>query len=143
MKTFLLLPLALAAIVTSTLVAFMAGPTGTISPVLPTSLQTAKTMRAFASEQELRRYFRELAEKQKKEMGRAEDKIAGAADANSAPAPAKVKAGTDAEEPETKTKHAGADEAGTVKVHGNNFEVLRLGGLSTLKTVITQLNPLP
>jgi len=141
MKTFLLLPLALAAIVTSTLVAFMAGPTGTISPVLPTSLQTAKTMRAFASEQELRRYFRELAEKQKKEMGRAEDKIAGAADANSAPAPAKVKAGTDAEESVTNTQHAGVDEGGIVKVHGNHLVVLRRGRLFTVKIGDNSLKP--
>src|SRR5688572_32460954 len=132
MKT-LLLTLALV-ITVSGLLACVAGPTDTIPPVSAAGLlPSKKTMRAFASEQELRRYFRELAEKQKKEMGRAEDKIAGAADANSAPAPAKVKAGTDAEESVTNTQHAGVDEGGIVKVHGNHLVVLRRGRLFTVK----------
>ena len=142
MKSFLFLPLAVAAIVTSSLVAYMAGPTETIPPVSPSTLQATKTMRAFDSEQELRRYFRELAQKQKKNMRRAAGLSAGAADANSAPAPlAKAEAGKDKEESVTNTQHAGVDEGGIVKVHGDHLLVLRRGRLFTVKIGDNSLNP--
>ena len=141
MKSFLFLPLAVAAIVTSILVAYMAGPTETIPPVSPSTLQTTKTMRAFASEQELRRYFRELAQKQKKDMRRAAGPTAGAADAYSAPAPlAKAEAGAD-KESVTNTQHAGVDEGGIVKVHGDHLVVLRRGRLFTVKIGDNALKP--
>lgn len=143
MKSFLFLPLAVAAIVTSSLVAYMAGPTETIPPVSPPTLQTTKTMRAFASEQELRRYFRDLAQKQKKNMQRAAaGTTAGAADANSAPAPlAKAEASKDKEESVTNTQHAGVDEGGIVKVHGDHLVVLRRGRLFTVKIGDNALKP--
>src|SRR5687767_5440669 len=142
MKSFLFLPLAVAAIVTSSLVAYMAGPTETTPPVSPSTLQATKTMRAFESEQELRRYFRELAQKQKKNMHRAAGLSAGAADANSAPAPlAKAEAGKDKEESVTNTQHAGVDEGGIVKVHGDHLLVLRRGRLFTVKIGDNSLNP--
>lgn len=143
MKSFLFLPLAVAAIVASSLVAYMAGPTETIPPVSPSTLQTTKTMRAFASEQELRRYFRELAERQKRDMRRADSLTAGAADANSAPAPlAKAEAGKDNdEESVTNTQHAGVDEGGIVKVHGDHLVVLRRGRLFTVKIGDNSLKP--
>lgn len=142
MKSFLFLPLAVAAIVTSSLVAYMAVPTETIPPVVPSTLQNTKTMRAFASEQELRRYFRELAQKQKREMRRAPGLSVGAADANSAPAPlAKAEAGKDTEESVTNTQHAGVDEGGIVKVHGDHLVVLRRGRLFTVKIGDNALKP--
>lgn len=143
MKSFLFLPLAVAAIVASSLVAYMARPTETIPPVSPSTLQTTKTMRAFASEQELRRYFSELAKRQKRDMRRADSLTAGAADANSAPAPlAKAEAGKDNdEESVTNTQHAGVDEGGIVKVHGDHLVVLRRGRLFTVKIGDNSLKP--
>lgn len=144
MKSFLFLPLAVAAIVTSSLVAYMAGPTETIPPVSPSTLQTTKTMRAFASEQELRRYFRELAEKQKRQLRREAQKAAtaGAADNAAAPAPVtKAEAGKDSEESVTNTQHAGVDEGGIVKVHGDHLVVLRRGRLFTVKIGDNALKP--
>ncbi len=100
-------------------------------------------MRAFASEQELRRYFRDLAKKQQRDKRRADSLTAGAADANSAPAPlAKAEAGKDNdEESVTNTQHAGVDEGGIVKVHGDHLVVLRRGRLFTVKIGDNSLKP--
>ena len=147
MKTFLLITLAL---VTSGLLVYMgAGSAETIPPVSAASgIQTKKTMKAFASEQELRRYFRKLAERQKREARRGVESQA-LMDSAAAPSPAsnapaapigKAKA-ADAEESVTNTQHAGVDEGGIVKVHGDHLVVLRRGRLFTLKVGDGALKP--
>lgn len=79
METLLLLTLA---IVTSGLGACVAGPAQTIPPVSAATLtQPKKTMPAFKSEQELLvGYFRQLAEKQKRQTRRAANQLGASAD---------------------------------------------------------------
>jgi hypothetical protein len=138
MKTFLLLPLA-ALIATSGLLIRLAGPVETIPPISEaTIVQTKKTMPAFASERELRRYFRELAEKQRRaarreaKQAQASSDMVGNAPLAAAPPVTKAK-DADAEESVTNTQHAGVDEGGIVKVHGDHLVVLRRGRLFTVK----------
>jgi hypothetical protein len=99
-----------------------------------------KKMRAFKSEQELTRYFRELAErhKQLKRDRKSEDDwvyaakttigdfgLTGAIDESSI----------------TNTQHAGVDEGGIVKVHGNHLVILRRGRLFTVELGDSSLTP--
>jgi len=94
-----------------------------------------KTMRAFSSEAELKSYFREIAEKQKREPRRMADVGYGGSVALSAPAaPAKAdKAASLADaESVTNVQVAGVDEGGIVKVHGNHLVMLRRGRLFTV-----------
>ena len=100
-----------------------------------------KTMKAFKSEQEMRRYFRELAEKQKRK-GRGYE--ADAAVANSALGPATGPTGLFTiydEESITNTQHAGVDEGGIVKVHGKHLVILRRGRLFTVAIDDSSLTP--
>jgi Beta propeller domain len=134
MKTFLLLTL-FAIVSTSGLLACTVATTETIPPLSQnTPIPVKKTMKAFASEQELVRYFKDLAEKYKREA-RARYKYDGAlSDAAPAAEPAqanKAQAGKD-EESVTNTQHAGVDEGGIVKVHGDHLVVLRRGRLFTI-----------
>ncbi len=107
--------------------------TGWVSP-------SRKTMRAFGSEQELARYFKELAEKQRRELKRA-----AAANSMQAPAPAATAdsvARSKDEESVTNVQHAGVDEGGIVKVHGDHLVVLRRGRLFTVKIGGGDLRPI-
>ncbi len=91
-----------------------------------------KTMRPFRSEQELRAYFKELAEKQGRSLVRAKKDSGIVANQTAAPAAmADAKAGAD--ESVTNVQHAGVDEGGIVKVHGEHLVVLRRGRLFTVK----------
>src|SRR5215813_11263202 len=129
MKNLLLLTFT-AVITTSALLACTAVTTDTIPPVSASGLiPTRRTMEAFKSEEELVRYFRQLAEKQR----RAERSVAKSMDAQ-APAPATSVANEPAKEEEsvTNTQHAGVDEGGIVKVHGDHLVVLRRGRLFTV-----------
>ncbi|HEX6044148.1 MAG TPA: beta-propeller domain-containing protein [Pyrinomonadaceae bacterium] len=142
MKTFLILTLAL---VTAGLLACAAGPTETIPPVSAAPFpQSKKTMRAFGSEQELVRYLRELAEKQKRTArGQSQFVYDSAAPLAEAPAPAaKAKADSEDDESVTNTQHAGVDEGGIVKVHGDHLVVLRRGRLFTVAIGDSALNPI-
>ena len=100
-----------------------------------------KTMQAFHSESELAAYLRELAEKQKRRM-RASASLA------SSNAPMKTKAefagSADADakdESITNVQHAGVDEGGIVKAHGNYLVVLRRGRLFTVSIADRDLKP--
>lgn len=140
MKTFLLLTIAL---IFSGLLASVTGPIETIPPVSQATLaQSKKTMRAFTSEQELRRYFGELAT----QRASREVKVEMLADATSgpvAPAPlSNAKAGAEADESVTNTQHGGVDEGGIVKVHGDHLVVLRRGRLFTVKIGDGALKPI-
>lgn len=141
MKTLLLLALT-ASITTSGLLACTAATTDTIPPVSASELiPVKKTMKAFGSEQELVRYFRELAEKSRR--GRLEEKLVANDSAGSVnfaaaePALAKAEA-----ESVTNTQHAGVDEGGIVKVHGDHLVVLRRGRLFTVAIGDGALKPI-
>jgi len=83
-----------------------------------------KKMKAFKSERELRRYFRKIAEKQD-----------GAAklmyDVDAAEV-VTVTSSAEHQESITNTQHAGVDEGGIVKLHGDHLVMLRRGRLFTV-----------
>ncbi len=101
-----------------------------------------KTLRAFASQNELERFLRDFAKKN--ELRRAEMK-SGAANSNSATpladsSVASEKAEMDGESV-TNTQHAGVDEGGIVKLHGNHLIILRRGRLFTVAIGSGSLKP--
>src|SRR5437660_364568 len=116
---------------------------GASTPGLGTP-KTGKKMRAFASEDELMNYFRKLAEERKREAGRASSNQAA-----NAPAPAATTANglanaDDSKDKEsiTNTQHAGVDEGGIVKLHGDHLVVLRRGRLFTVAIGDNSLKPI-
>ena len=141
MKTLLLLSLT-AFITTSGLLACTAVTTDTIPPVDASGLfPPKKTMEAFKSEEELVHYFRELAEKQRREQRATFDSMVNAQ--NAAPAAQLAgKEGTKEPESVTNTQHAGVDEGGIVKVHGDHLVVLRRGRLFTVAIGDGALKPI-
>jgi len=116
---------------------------GAPTPGLGTPKAGKKTMRAFASEDELKNYFRQLAEERKRAAGRASSNQAA-----NAPAPAATtadglaKAADDKTESITNTQHAGVDEGGIVKLHGDHLVVLRRGRLFTVAIGDNSLKPI-
>ncbi len=78
------------------------------------------------SDQDLMRYLQGLAKKNRRES--AGDPSQTVYDTASEPAPM---AASKIEESVTNTQHAGVDEGGIVKVHGNHLVVLRRGRLFT------------
>ena len=103
----------------------------------------AKKMRAFKSDQELKRYFRQLAAKRKRVvLANEPSPIAGASYgiplAKSADTSA-VKRET--EESITNTQHTGVDEGDIVKLHGDHLVVLRRGRLFTIAISESMLKP--
>lgn len=102
-------------------------PTDAIPPVAAAGIQVKKTMQAFKSEEELKQYLRVLAEKQRRERKRVAQFSAAAAVAD-----AQLAGKAEAEESVTNVQHAGVDEGGIVKVHGNYLVVLRRGRLFTV-----------
>jgi hypothetical protein len=108
----------------------------------PPVKEKPKTMTAFASDAELKRYFHEIAEKQRHVM-RMYDAVAGALPAPvSTPASAQnAKASLAANESITNVQHAGVDEGSIVKVHGNYLVVLRRGRLFTVSIEDGDLQP--
>ena len=142
MKTFLILTLA---IVICGLLACASAPTETIPPASAAAAKPKKTMRAFGSEQELARYLRQLAERQKRRM---RSEAQGSLDSMVAAEPAQplAKAANKADGAEsesvTNTQHAGVDEGGIVKVHGNHLVVLRRGRLFTVAIGDGALKPI-
>src|SRR5687767_6677520 len=107
-----------------------------------------KTMRAFASEEELKAYFRKLAEERKQaaRRNRAADS-SGLANNSPPPAPSAppaaeaAKSGAKDDESVTNVQHAGVDEGGIVKLHGDHLVVLRRGRLFTVKIGGDALQP--
>lgn len=136
MRILFLLTLAVTAS-TSLLLAGTLVTTETIPPVSITgAAPPRKKMKAFRSEREMERYFRELAEKQKRLRRQREADMA----VNSTAMSVMVSA---APEPEsiTNTQHAGVDEGGIVKVHGDHLVILRRGRLFTVATGDGDLRP--
>lgn len=102
-------------------------------------------MKSFTSEQELVRYFRELAEKQKRaarRRGKTEASVAYDSAATPAAPPSDATSKAKDEESVTNTQHAGVDEGGIVKVHGNHLVVLRRGRLFTVAIGDGDLKPI-
>lgn len=116
-----------------------------IPPVLANvwTTPTKKTMRAFRSEQELASFLKEIAEKQKREVRRAAEnfKAETAAPAASVSADKSLARGKD-DESVTNVQHAGVDEGGIVKLHGDHLVVLRRGRLFTVKLGDGSLKPI-
>jgi len=112
-----------------------------ISAVVP---KPGKKMRAFRSEQELKDYFRELAEKQRRDAERRRAKSPAKSSANAAAPTAAAQldgASSKAEESITNVQHAGVDEGGIVKLHGKHLVILRRGRLFTVKIGDNSLKP--
>src|SRR5947209_3831393 len=99
--------------------------------------EAAKTMTAFHSDAELARYLREVAAKQRRVM-RMNMVSSDAVGSLALPAPyspakeMKASSGAYEEESITNVQHAGVDEGGIVKAHGNYLVVLRRGRLFTV-----------
>lgn len=113
-----------------------------IPPVQASGWDTpaGKTMQAFRSEAELAAYLREVGEKWKRGRARhsADLKSKNAVGLAEAQAPAATAA---REESVTNTQHAGVDEGGIVKLHGDHLVVLRRGRLFTVKVGAGALEP--
>lgn len=119
-----------------------------IPPVLSQSWfpPARKTMRAFRSDQELKTYLKELAEKQRLSARRAEMKSvaseAAAPNATTNQVAGLAKPSADKDDSVTNTQHAGVDEGGIVKLHGDHLVVLRRGRLFTVKVGDGTLKPI-
>jgi len=130
-----------------------AGASAVNSPANPTvdtvaqpakkSFAAKKTMHAFRSEQELKSYFREIAAKQKAEIRHAAGGVVGGV-LSSVAAPSAVASADKASVAEsvTNVQHAGVDEGGIVKVHGNHLVMLRRGRLFTVAIGDGALEPI-
>ena len=147
MKTFSLIALITLTIFIAALVGFSQWPTGIIPPVHEVRFTPVKkTMRPFRSEQELASYFRELAKKQKllarreiATMNEAQpSSIAGVGKSS----PADPMESVNKEESITNTQHAGVDEGGIVKLHGDHLVVLRRGRVFTVRVGDGALRPI-
>jgi len=110
------------------------------TPVTVESFPPKKTLRAFRSEQELLSYFHELAEKQKREAQRAAMQAASPMASKAAGVADKMEANES--ESVTNVQHAGVDEGGIVKVHGNHLVMLRRGRLFTVAIGDGALEPI-
>ena len=106
-----------------------------------------KTMRSFGSEEELKAYMRKLAEERKRQERERAAK-SGAADNMATAQPAAPATGLAASESKSKdesitnTQHAGVDEGGIVKLHGDHLVVLRRGRLFTVAIGDNSLKPI-
>jgi hypothetical protein len=103
--------------------------------------EASKTMRPFASDAELKAYFKRLARESRREAYRAKSSSAPA----TAAAPAEDASGyaaKDQQESVTNTQHAGVDEGGIVKLHGDHLVILRRGRLFTVAIGDGALKPI-
>ena len=147
MKTLLIL--ALTAVITAFgLTACTPDPVDAIPPVSAAGITVKKTMKAFKSDVELARYFRELAEKQRQRSrrGAIATPVAGLPNSDAtmdAAEPQSLSAAksVDPAESVTNVQHAGVDEGGIVKTHGNHLVILRRGRLFTVAVGDGALKP--
>jgi Beta propeller domain len=119
------------------------GGTGNTSAPAPVTVQAAapkKALRAFTSDQELKNYLKDLADKQRRQ-----NRLRVSSGLSlSAPMAAKVAApsGGYADESITNVQHAGVDEGGIVKLHGDHLVVLHRGRLFTVDIGGDDLTPI-
>jgi len=113
-------------------------------PVAPTKAN--KTMRSFGSDDELRAYLKKLAEEQRRDQrARAEAQPAAPSTTANQAAAGLAKSADAApgkDESITNTQHAGVDEGGIVKLHGDHLVVLRRGRLFTVAIGDNSLKPI-
>lgn len=139
-----IMPTLFAAVIVVSLLALNTATTASVPPVPPPA--AGRKMRAFKSEQELRRYFRQLAAKHKQvKVYEAPPPVAGVASTAALPAaksvdPSAVRQRGD-DESVTNTQHAGVDEGDIVKLHGDHLVILRRGRLFTVAISNTALKP--
>jgi hypothetical protein len=95
-----------------------------------------KSMRPFRSERELREFLKQLAKQQAQRAAANKTAIMDAV------APAPTEALAKEEESVTNVQHAGVDEGGIVKVHGDHLVVLRRGRLFTVAIGNGALKPI-
>lgn len=137
MRILLLLTLAAVAS-TSLLITVPFITTETIPPVnIGGTAPPRKTMKAFRSEAEMHRYFRDVAEREKRARRRREAEVT----INSSAMSIQV-SGAPVQESVTNTQHAGVDEGGIVKVHGDHLVILRRGRLFTVAIGDGELRPI-
>lgn len=112
----------------------------------PSWTKGKKTMRSFGSDDELKAYLKKLAEEQRQTARRAKseaDSVAPAPATMANQATGLAKAGEAAkDESITNTQHAGVDEGGIVKLHGDHLVVLRRGRLFTVAIGDNSLKPI-
>jgi hypothetical protein len=122
----------------------------------PSDTKAKKTLRPFRSDKELKDYFRELAEKQQRtareRAGQNQPQPASPALGATTTAPADAasvkseagasKAAGKDDESVTNVQHAGVDEGGIVKLHGDHLVVLRRGRLFTVAVGDGALRPI-
>ncbi|HUF05608.1 MAG TPA: beta-propeller domain-containing protein [Aridibacter sp.] len=109
------------------------------------SLKSGKTLESFRTQEELDSFLTNLAEKQKENRSRqyadgsSNSNVAGVATDNFELKPS---AGPfPMEESVTNVQHAGVDEGGIVKLHGDHLVILRRGRLFTVKIGDNSLRP--
>ncbi len=150
MKPILLIALAVAYAVSTTV-----GCTHVLTADAPAQVtrqrdsSAKKTLRAFRSQQELASFFHEISEKQKRERRRRQDAMppssASAGNMNSITSTTTTTAAksvADKDESVTNVQHAGVDEGGIVKAHGDYLVVLRRGRLFTIRVGDGDLRPI-
>jgi Beta propeller domain len=94
-----------------------------VPPVTTNTAPPRKKMKPFGSERELHRYFREIAERAREARRyRTTETVQVSASVDEASLTESV----------TNTQHAGVDEGGIVKVHGDHLVILRRGRLFTV-----------
>jgi len=109
-----------------------------------------KTMQAFSSDRELKSYLQQIAEQQAKLRRRNSSSLSLSMSLeNAAPAPTAQPMAKDAasglggaSESVTNVQHAGVDEGGIVKVHGDHLVILRRGRLFTVAIGDGALTPI-
>ncbi|MGE3465581.1 MAG: beta-propeller domain-containing protein [Pyrinomonadaceae bacterium] len=107
-----------------------------------------KTMKAFGSEKELKEFFAKAVDLQKRRQAKtfsangatADASVSNAAASPTTTAEAQKSSGKD-EESVTNNQHAGVDEGGIVKLHGDHLVILRRGRLFTVKVGDNSLRP--
>ena len=118
-----------------------------VDPVAAELSKPKKTLRAFRSEQELKDYFRALEEKRKRDAQRRAPAKSAANAPSASPSfsadGVAAEAAKDSKEDDsvTNNQHAGVDEGGIVKVHGDHLVILRRGRLFTVKIGDNALKP--
>src|SRR3954465_9798228 len=119
----------------------------TAAAPLPETVKGKKTKESFGSDEELKAYLKKLAEEQRREARRGA-KSEAQTDAAAAPATTANQAGLakaaegSKDESITNTQHAGVDEGGIVKLHGDHLVVLRRGRLFTVAIGDNSLKPI-
>ena len=102
-----------------------------------------RTLTAFASEAELAELFQRWAEEAARRRDAEVQRRAQSSPGLAAPAPAAAKPAMEAkaEDSVTNVQHAGVDEGGIVKVHGDHLVILRRGRLFTVAIGDRELRP--